>query len=81
MVIKSKLHSIIHRPVGKTDLLVTAYCMRCFDISTIEGEFHGRVFKRIIPTRHITQHGKGKNMTFGCWCGGEVKIFLPKYIK
>jgi hypothetical protein len=62
---------------GKTDILVTAYCLKCFDMATIEGEFQDGVFQRLIPTGHITQVGKGKNKVLRCRCGGEVKLLMP----
>jgi len=78
----SKLHCVTPHPVVKTTvILVTTCCLKCKDMATVEGEFQNGVFKDIVPTRHITRYSRGKNKTWHCWCGGEVKIFVPKSVK
>ena len=62
-------------------VLVTAYCLRCKDMITVEAEFTNGAFQDIVPTRHINQFGRGNKKTIYCDCGGEVKIFIPKSLK
>lgn len=56
---------------------VVTMCLKCKDLSTVEAFFVDGKFKEIVNTRHI--HQVGRNHCY-CWCGGEVKFFIPSRI-
>ena len=62
-------------------LVVTAYCLNCKDMSSVEANFVNGVFHDIVETSHIREYGTGQNTKLFCICGGDVRLFIPSKMK
>ena len=62
-------------------MVVTAYCLNCKDMSSVEANFVNGRFYNIVDTPHIREYGTGQNTKLFCICGGDVRLFIPSKMK